>query len=138
MTWKIELSDKQVNVIQKALEIYSRLLMGQISTVLEEFRDLSYDDRQQIHIFARQYIFKELDSPHSFYSICNGEKIGDKAQIAWDIQQVVRQAVSWHRAGKKLGVDKRDWGDSMWGVSFDDPFQTSSEPLCKIERVDNE
>ena len=136
MSWKIELSDTQVSVIQKALEMYSRLLMGQISTVLEAFPDLSWDDRQQIHKFARQYIFKELDSPNAFYSICNGDKIGENAQVAWDIQQVVRQAVSWHRAGKKLGVDKRDWGDSMWGVNFDDPSQTGSEPLCKIERVE--
>lgn len=137
MTWKIEVSDKQAGVILKALEVYSRLLMGQISTCLEEFSDLSYDDRQIIHNFARQYIFKELDSPHAFYSICNREKVDEKAQIAWDIQQVVRQAVCWHRAGKKLGVDKRDWGDGMWGVSFDDPFQTSDEPLCKIERVED-
>jgi hypothetical protein len=134
MTWKIEVSDKQAGVIMKALEVYSRMLMGQISTILEEFPDLSWDDRQYIHNIARQHIFKELDNSHAFYSI-SSDKINPKAQIAWDIQQVVRQAVSWHRAGKKLGEDKRDWSE-MLGVDFDDPFPSNSEPLCKIERIE--
>lgn len=135
MSWRLEITDRQAEVLMRALDVYSRFLMGQISTCLDEFHDLSYDDKQTIHLYARQFIFKELDSPYAFYSICNREKVDEKAQIAWDIQQVVRQAVSWHRAGKKLGVDERDWGDGMFGVSFDDPFQTSDEPLCKIERV---
>ena len=134
MTWNITLSDKQMSVVCRALENYSRLMMGQIDNALEDFTDLSWSERKSIHDFARKIIFAELGSSNAYYSI-SSEKIGDNAQISWDILQVLRQAVSWHRVGKKLGEDEREWS-TMMGVNFDDPFCCNSHPLCKVERND--
>ena len=133
MSWNLKLNDKQASVVSRALDIYSRLLMGQIDNVLHEFPNLSYDERRHLHKIVRQYVFSELDES-AYYGICS-EQTDEKAKVAWDVQQVIRQALSWDSLGKDPKKDRRDWNEMM-GVSFDDPFVTSLEPLAEIEKVE--
>ena len=133
--WNIKVNKKQADIINKALEIYNRLLMGQIDVVLEVFiNQLSYDDRQTIHRFARQFIYKELGHSSSSYSI-RSKEICETARVAYDIEQVIRQVLSWHKKGKEVGKDQSD--SSMIGVSFYDPLRTSDEPLPKMAKVED-
>lgn len=129
--WNLKINTNQAAVLSRALEIYTRLLLGQIDNVLEEHHNLTWDQRREIHELARQYIFPEhgVNGHPGIY----GEQTNENAQIAWDIAATVRQALSWDREGKELGKDERDW-KTMMGVNFDDPLRCSNEPLPKFTK----
>lgn len=129
-SWNLTLNVTQANLVSRAMELYTRLMIGQISAVLEEHTDLSWDDREAIHRFARMYIFPEHGS-NGGPGICSDET-SEKAKIAWDISATMRQALAWDREGKDIGKDTRS--HDMYGVIFDDPMRTSNEPLPKITK----
>jgi hypothetical protein len=54
--WQIILTDNQAKIVEQALELYVRLLKKQISIVLEQYPELTYDDRKYIENFVNQKV----------------------------------------------------------------------------------
>jgi hypothetical protein len=123
--YEIKVSEKQVRIINAALDLYSRLLMGQWEECVLSELHLSdnYQCEQELRRIATEY--KARPSPNGFYGISN-ERVHDNARTAWDMQQVFRHRISWDNEPK-----------GGWTVNFDKPMQTNPEvELAKIEKVD--
>lgn len=120
----IELSETQADVVRVALESYSRMLIGQLDYALEPIRWKTksdwYQDVMPVLDEVKHLIF-EL-APNASYGIYSTE-VSDNARVAWDIQQVIRNKMSWHSNPK-----------GSMTVNFDRPMKSSQEelPICSI------
>jgi hypothetical protein len=129
--YTIHLTERQARVIVDALDLFSRIGMGQLKEVayvlrqnplpsydpdLEIRTNLLFKIRDKLDILARYW----MKGP-GYYGITS-KSISDKFRIAWDIQQVVRHRLAWDRNPK---------GDIT--IDFDNPMKTSEEDLPKIE-----
>ena len=133
----LEISEKQMDIMLAALDLYSRVRMGQYSD-LPNSKNKYMTPSEDANLIKR-ILMPELDW-NAFYGI-HSEKISDDARIAWDIQQVMRHMRSWHRAGKDPEKDQREWtgSNTMMGVSYDSPMRSSEEeelPKIKLEGVE--
>jgi hypothetical protein len=126
--YKVTLSEAQVDVILRALDMYSRLGCGQFEEIDRLFQ---FDPRRnpQSHGWeTRQKLdaLKQLFLPlpgNASYSICSQEVPVD-FRLAWDVHQTLRHHVSWERHPEG-GVT----------VNFREPMNVSGETLCTIETV---
>jgi len=122
MKYKLEITDDHAQVLCAALEMYSRVQMGQFWAMAdpwfcqENHREL-YDALDAL----KPIIFPDLQ--HNAYHGIHSPKVDSKAQMAWDIQQVIRHRLSW---------DKTPEGGM--GVNFHDPHRSGPPPLAKITR----
>ncbi len=118
----LTLTEEQADILLMSLETYSRLKMGQFNAVTDLFPARDFDRGKAAAALqaARQAVMPELD-PRGYYGIRNLEA-GEQARVAFDIQQVLRHALAWHRhpAG---GI----------GVCYDEPYKTSRAPLIRVE-----
>lgn len=121
-TVTLTLTEEQADILLTALDTYSRLKMGQFNAVTDLFpaRDFDRKAAAAALLAARQTVMPELD-PRGYYGILNLEA-GEQARVAFDIQQVLRHALAWHRRPEG-GI----------GVCYDDPYQTSRAPLIRVE-----
>lgn len=119
----LEMNETQAKVLMNALELYSRLKMGQLDTLkwmvvpiipetssIVEFNNTINE--------LKKIMFPDLE-PNQYYGIFM-EEAGD-GQIAFDIYQVVRHDISWFKEPKG-GVY----------VDFNTPMRASKEPLPKV------
>lgn len=148
---QIDINDEQAYVIVEALDLFSRVLIGQseeAGSVMNKY-SVNMLDSEVVGAVGKQYTQhkpnkKAYDEHHDFtdairslkysllgihsngsYGIHSGV-VHDNARVAYDIQQVLRNHLAW----------KNYSGDSVMGtigVSFDTPYQTSKLPLPKIE-----
>ena len=147
---KIEVSDEQVYVIVEALDLFSRVLIGQVEEVggVMSKYNVNMLDSEVVGSVGNQYTQhkpdkKAYDAHHDFtdairslkhnllgihangsYGI-HSDAVHDNSRVAYDIQQVLRNHLAW----------KNHKGDSVagtMGVSFDKPYQTSKLELPKI------
>lgn len=119
----IEMSDEQAYTIQDALELYSRVLIGQIDIVNEVVRrELgTVTDYRELETLANKLkdgLFPELTKYRS-YGIPGCKSI--RARVAWEIMTCIRNSMAWY---------KHPEGGNT--VNFDPPTQYSNEPLIKI------
>lgn len=131
---KIELNDKQAEVIKEALDFYARLEASQIRQVeyyIERRYCLDFDPDFMMEL--RDILRVPIDLMVNKINSLPRERLKTKeAEIAWDMHSVIRR----HQAFKREGLDpctdevpKRLW----CFVDFDNPIQFSEEPLIKIE-----
>lgn len=132
-------SKEQLRTMEMALELFSRLNIGQIWAVCEAVKHKGankeigyYQLSRAIEAMVKPIMFPDLHQDAS-YGIC-AEDTPIEAKRAWNIQQVIRQFLSWENMGKHPQFDEREWrgDDSMMGVNFDDPFNTIGEELPTI------
>jgi hypothetical protein len=125
--------------MEMALECFSRLNLGQIWAVCEAVRHEGankeihyYQLSRTIEAMIKPIMFPDLQ-PNESYGIC-ADNTPIEAKRAWNIQQVIRQFLSWENMGKHPQFDEREWRgeDSMMGVNFDDPLNTIGEELPTI------
>ena len=148
---KIEISDEQAYVIVEALDLFSRVLIGQAEEVGSVMNKYSVNmlDSEVVGDVGKQYTQhkpdkKAWDAHHDFtdgvrelkHSILgihkNGsygihsEEVHDNSRVAYDMLQAVRNHLAWrrHKGGCVMGT---------LGVSFDTPTRTSKQQLPKIE-----
>jgi hypothetical protein len=112
---KIEISDKHADVICKACDVLSRLHMGQMEIVLLEMFWKTEPETRELVATAFKAI---VPTTHGIFG-----DVPQDAKVAWDIQQVIRQDLAIRRNG---GLR------NPMHVHFDDPMQSSKEPLPKI------
>lgn len=148
---QIEINDEQAYVIVEALDLFSRVLIGQseeVGSVMNKY-SVNMLDSEVLGAVGKQYTQHKpdkqaYDAHHDFTDAIRGLKhsllgihtngsygihsvvVHDNARVAYDVQQVLRNHLAWKRH------KKGSFGGTM-GVSFDKPFQTSKLPLPKIE-----
>ncbi len=132
MKLSLEISEKQMDIMLAALDLYSRVRLGQYTDLpnSENKYMTPFEDADEI----KRILMPELKG-NAYYGI-HSEKISDDARVAWDIQQVMRHMRSWHRAGKDPEKDRREWTgpNTMMGVNYDSPMRSSEgEELPKIQ-----
>lgn len=126
--YTLTMSAEQASVIIRALDLYSRIGIGQfeeVARVYETSRDLSFmqeEDLKTCLINAKVAAGHPKNGSFGIHNIV----VSDKFRVAWDLQQVVR-----HR----MAYDTRPEGNPM-NVHFDTPYQCSKEPLATIVSED--
>lgn len=126
--YKIELNEEQVNTLIKALDLYSRIGLGQFHEIL----DWQFNWNKNISYENDNYICEQLDlikfiltdfSSNEYRGICSPDT-PERCKVAFDIQQVVRYCQAWHNNPK---------GDIT--VNYDEPMVCSNQPLpkCSVE-----
>ena len=121
----IELNEKQLNTLLKALDIYSRLGCGQLDTLLDPYNSpLPIHDKECAKESLKNLkncSFKNLDYNASIGIF--SEDAPEESKIAYDIIQVARNVKAWSK-NPEGGIT----------VDFDKPWQASKEPMPKIKR----
>lgn len=133
MKLTIELSETQAYILRDALDAYSRLLAGQVSIAVMDAthwminrKDHKIDhDKLRLILDEAQRLITGLARGAGFG--IHAKEIPDRARQAYDLQQVIRHAVSWHLNPK---------ADSCFrAVDYDTPSRTSEKeelPKCEV------
>lgn len=129
-TYNLTLTEKQATVLTRALDLFSRIGIGQFEEVINIFRDEHLSDPEMTperidearkHIDHVKFMLTGHPANGSF-GILN-PRVSDDYRIAYDIQQVIRNRLAW---------DRRPEGGIQ--VQFDPPDQTSkTHPLATIK-----
>lgn len=131
----IEVNETQANIIKEALDLYSRILAGQLEEIEYTLRKYYYkhldpEDRRKVETLMKEYKLCMFDwilqSTNESIGISN-EELHDNAKVAYDIIQVLRNKISWF---------KQPEGDIL--CSFDKPIKFGSHELCKVSVKDEE
>jgi hypothetical protein len=131
------LDEKQAELLVQALDLATRLHLGQTNIVGEYLQGCSprSADPEIVDATLERLRRECFGFSRSESFGITSEKISDDARAMWDIHQVLRHRLSWDRAGNP---ETRDW-DTMMGVNFDEPRRSSHErELPKIETVEEE
>ena len=135
MKLTIELSETQAYILRDALDGYSRNLAGQVSVaVMDAVNYMALRKGHKIDTYSlrtqlgdMQALITGLDYGASFGIYA--PEIPDRARQAYDLQQVIRHAVSWHLNPDPKGLST---------VDFDTPRRTSEkEELAKCQIEDS-
>lgn len=131
MKYLLEIDKEHAKVIIEALDVFSRIHMGQLEVVAE----------QHVHSFDNAEDFIELRKtinllksdlglhPNAHWGI-RSPRVIESAKVAFDIQQIIRHRLAWDRCP-----------EGGHGVDFQELFKCSkSESLPKIygEKHDNQ
>jgi hypothetical protein len=157
--FRLTLTGRQAWIIMRALELLSRIHMGQVDEIRQVLgfyeiprtstlethlpRDSHFPPRmtrgQNYHDlginitqsldYLKENLFPEL-TPNEFWGITNTQ-IPEDARISWDLYQVIRYHTSWESVG---WPKKRDW-ETMLTVNYDEPMKTSTEKLAGMETI---
>ncbi len=128
---QISFSPAQLNIVQKALEIYARGRMGQFDVMIDEMfleHLIGWENRQDISRFIRSKLFNR-ENEHIFSQNVNASHgisnplVGD-GQLAYEIGSVIRQY-------KAIKRNDGFFSDS-YSVDFHDPLKLTGEKLPEI------
>jgi hypothetical protein len=130
MAYSIKLTEAQMRVISDALELYMRIRLGQIETVVDPWMFAKRGDgrpqtAELLHEARRQLeSVKEVltgFSPTASWGI-RAEEVPDVARVASDLRDVIRHHLAWERSPEGGG-----------SVDFYKPMHWGSEPLPVVE-----
>lgn len=92
--YQIEIGEDELRLVQKALDFYGRISLGQfkeISDVPSVDKLLDKKDRHEdFNRAINEMAFIYNQSLHSYYGIFNKENVGDDARIVMDIEHAIR------------------------------------------------
>jgi len=132
--YRFELDEQQAQLVIQALDMATRLHMGQTNIVGEYLQGCSSRNadpevvNSALDLLRRECFGFTRSASFGIHS----DAISDDARVMWDIHQVLRHRLSWDRAGNP---ETRDWS-TMMGVNYDEPRRSSHEvELPKIETV---
>jgi len=127
--YSLHIDEDQAKVLIKALDLYSRIGLGQFQEIIYAFNwrkivgredfDLRYGEAKE-HLNKAKFHLT-LHPPNASLGIFCKET-PEEAKMTWDIQQVVRHRLAW---------DKEPKGG--WRVDFDNPMQSSQKQLPTIK-----
>lgn len=123
-------SEEQFKIINKALDLFARVQMGQLSELTNPFivplPDADYSDVASKITELKKSMFPEL-SENSYYSI-KSKKLSDTIRQAVDIFEVIRYKLAFDNLPEN--------SDKPVGVQYDKPFHWSVEmPLPQINKT---
>jgi len=125
----VQLNDAQWRVVREALDLYSRLLAGQVSMVDEVLRAHLEDVPE--HESARDALvqFKRVWFPAAPYNGNMGithPALSEEARVAYEIAASLERAAAWHQ--------KPEGGS---GVNFREPLRVSEQALPVVAVEDD-
>lgn len=121
--YTLTVNERQAQIIAAALDLYSRIGIGQFEEVLQVYDPLAKLDLQTRERIRAGLNIAKVEAGHptsGSYGITNSA-VDDQFRVAYDVRQVVR-----HR----LAFDRQPQGGM--GVDFDTPHPTGAEPLASI------
>jgi len=130
--------------LTSALDIFSRVAIGQwreferAVIVLDEHLVIPHSVLESVGRTISLYTYSGVDGWSSNLGIHN-QLVDDSARIAFDIHQVMRNYISWegvYSSGKMVRGGQRVYS-CTFGVSFDEPYATSKEPLPILVDADS-
>jgi hypothetical protein len=101
--YQVNITEKQAQVLINALDLYSRIGMGQLAEVVNILRQNimgELGNKQEI-LFEIDRLTRAasacwMNGSGDYYGIANN-KISDVFRVAWDLQQVIRYRLAWDR-----------------------------------------
>ena len=130
MEYTIKVNVDQARIIARALDLFSRIGIGQIEMVVEEAHKMSHAKIEAPYAEIEEIVDKlklalfgmPINASHS---ICS-DKVDVAYREAYDILQVIRHRLAW---------DKNPNGNKM-SIDFDKPTKWVSDyPPVEINRV---
>lgn len=130
------LEERDATVLLDTLDRFIQMEIGQfkfyehpafLRLIME---DKTYTLRQTLEDTAmqlRSYLMPGLRGVGHSYGIGNRTEVHSIAHDAYDVLQVLRHAMSWHRHEKEGGTGPN------WTVNFDPPMKYGSSELPKVE-----
>lgn len=133
-TYNLTINEKQAQVIAQALDLASRIQMGQWCEFIEwlppQNRFCVNDLREQLQPIMDKHFAEAKPIPirgwGSHYSI-HSPYVHDTARVAWDLQKVIEHRLAWDR-NPSGGIT----------VDFDGPHCVGSEPQAVMEKVNRD
>lgn len=134
--YEFKLTERQVNIIQIALEEYFRLRMGQFRDLSDDLALMRYDyrkDEKVDHdtfdkfIILRDDIFESFEKLNRMMYVNSGTLQPESTEemlLAQDLWNTIRHQLWKDSPGKR----------SEWCVDSYAPLQVGSEPLPEIRR----
>lgn len=125
-SYVLTLTLEQARVVSRACEFFTRLHLGQFDELTRELMDVSRKDFCERRDIAdtllralKQLYFPDLPPlPGASYGV--GKHLA--SDRAWDVYQVIRNAMVWH--------EHPEGGPT---VDFQSPFSAAHEPLATCE-----
>lgn len=132
--YTITITQTQAEVMNRALELYSRLKAGQLSEIYFEFMDPKKSSRELFEVAAK--VMKRSIWPDMEYNATKGvgqdTRDGNgKGDIAWDMHEVLRHRLAWDEAGNPPTRDFK----TMMGHTYDNPTSWSGHPLAEMKEI---
>lgn len=134
MKYLLEINEEHAKVIIEALDVFSRIHMGQLNIIAEQLNFSNFFNKTNIH---NTDFRKKIDELKAIIGLSSSGHLGirsevvhEDAKVAYDIQQIIRHKLAW---------DKNPQGG--YSVDFQELFKCSkSETLPKIygEKYDNQ
>ena len=132
--YRITLTDNQLSLLEKAVESYFRVRMGQHFDLADDVAFNGYDLKTQSdtsefdkRIRRRNDAQDAYDTAHRIARPQNPVKTED-----------MRNAIDiWHVIRHQRWLDNPDVDhNSHWHTASDEPSKCGTEPLCKVERIE--
>lgn len=127
--YQLTLTEGQAQVLSDALDIYSRLHMGQLDSLQEILACYSKTRPGMAPFHEIRQTLQDIEpmitglSNHAYYGIHSPE-LKDTARVAWDLHRVLRHRLAWDRNP-----------EGGFTVQYDKPDQSSQEPLATITKL---
>ena len=132
--YNLTITEEQARTLISALDLYSRIGMGQFEEVEMIYR---YDSRKSVNYDGEETVEYDGDKFRELLKECkkllghhsNGSygiyshQVPDSFRVAWDLKKVIRHRLAW---------DRRPEGG--YTVDFEEPRQSSKLPLACIEK----
>ena len=123
---------EQALLMERALELYARLHIGQTGMIPECLMDWAQDDfrkKRDLADEALQLALKIMFGTNQYNQPDIKEK-SEEQRRAWLLYTTLRYARAWH--------DEPDASKHGWSVMYDEPYNDilgEFSPVCKIEEV---
>lgn len=131
LTQVLSVTDRQLSIIREALELYDRLLMGQIETNLWNLyifnrREIDHEEFSEACRRLKQVVFPEL-AQNASYGVGwkEDDPRGQRSQIAYEIEAMIRH-LRW----------KADPEASSYVTSSSPPLHYSTESLIELKTLE--
>lgn len=143
-TSPFKFTEREIQVISEACDLYARLLMGQFNVIFDNLPlkggvdyGKVWEIRDGVTKLLRSILIHGIDGWASSLGVGSPD-LHPNANIAVDIHHVIRHKLSWERAVENGVVDsessQRNWPEMMF-VSYDNPFHWGAEPLCRLTQI---
>lgn len=142
--YKLQVTEKQAQVISIACELLSRIQGGQIREAFDYLplkKDIDWSVYHEIQDELTKRMPEILEDGIDGWNIHFGigsSKVHSHMDIAWDLYTTIRHKLSWDKAVEQGIIENenspRKWPEMMT-VNYDTPMKWSNEPLAKMEKA---
>ena len=124
----LEISERQAQLVNLAVELFARLGMGQFDMLDSFFPwESKIPGRERIRPLLQELVAIKNGAQHTYPGV-HSKEISDDYRVLYDLHKVIRHRLAWYR----------DPNPSGWkGVNYDEPSRASTtEDLARINRVE--